>query len=84
MMSSNLSMFLYLAASIGSILIRENYFHEQIHLVDSYWKDYVWFKHLKAAHRIHHSGKMDSNYGFVDMFFDYCMGTLELEKTGLI
>ena len=81
--SSDLSKFLYLVAAVGSILIREDYIHEQIHLTDSYWKDYVWFKRLKAVHRIHHRGKMNSNYGFVDLFFDYCMGTLELPRENI-
>ncbi len=76
--SSDLDKFLYLTAAIGSILARENYIHEQIHLTDSYWKDHAWFKTLKEVHRIHHRGKMNTNYGFVDLFFDYWMGTLEL------
>ena len=27
--------------------------------------------------------KMNSNYGFVDLFFDYCMGTLELPRENI-
>ena len=80
LISSNFSIFLYLSGCISSILIREDYIHEHIHLTDSPWKDYAWFKYLKAVHRIHHRRKMDSNYGFVDLFFDYCMGTLELPR----
>ena len=80
LISSNIPKFLYLVACIGSLLIREDYIHEHIHLTDSRWKEYAWFKYLKAVHRIHHRGTMNSNYGFVDLFFDWCMGTLELPR----
>ena len=81
LISSDFSQFLYLVGCVSSILIREDYIHEHIHLTDSPWKDYAGFKYLKAVHRLHHRRKMDSNYGFVDLFFDYCMGTLELPRS---
>lgn len=81
LISSDYSKFCYLAACVGSMLVREDYIHEHIHLTDSPWKDKAWFKCLKSVHRIHHRGAMDTNYGFVDLFFDYWLGTLELPST---
>ena len=82
LISSSFPQFVFLTCCIGSILVRENYIHEQLHLKDSRWKNYPWFQCLKSVHRIHHRGAMDSNYGFVDLFFDYCLGTLKLKKGG--
>ncbi len=69
---------IYVLACVSLILARENYMHEQIHLKDSRWGQTRWLQCLKAVHFIHHSGNMNKNFGFVDLFFDFCMGTLEL------
>lgn len=84
LMSANLLQFLYISGFVTLMLLREDYIHQQVHLSDSYWKEYSWYKTLKSLHRIHHEGCMDKNFGFVDLFFDLCLGTLafpSLEKT---
>ena len=67
LVSSNFSKFLYLAGCISSILIREDYIHEHIHLTDSPWKYYTWFKYLKSVHRIPFSCRFTSKFWIDDM-----------------
>lgn len=75
--SSSLPIFSYLVLCTALVLLREDYIHSQVHLRDSRWRNDRWYRALKAMHRVHHGGKMDKNFGFVDLFFDWTLGTLK-------
>ena len=62
------------------ILLREDWLHQMIHTTPHALEDTYIFNTLRILHHRHHIGKMSCNYGFVDPFHDWVLGTLEFKN----
>jgi len=55
------------------------YLHEHYHLSGSWLLRFLWFRHLKELHKVHHAAPR-KNFGIIDYSWDRLLGTFSHAK----